>query len=470
VESAEAEAIFGQGREVVIEVLVGMARRIEELERRVGMNSKNSSRPPSQDPPGASPRAPRKSSGRKRGGQKGHPGRYRKLVAPGRLSEPPVQCWPERCGDCKEPLGEGEDAAPVWRHQVFELPEVSVEVLEYRMHRVRCDGCGAESRADLPGGVSHSSFGPRLCAFVVKLSVAERLSHRQIASIVSELVGCEISVGSIAEILTRAGDALAENHSELVAYMHGAPVLNIDETSWRGPPGKRWYCWGAFTENVAVFLLRPSRARAVATLLLGEDPCGIVCSDRYSAYAHLDPAHRQACLSHVLRDFQSHSQRPGAKGEFGTAGLQLLWEAFTIWHAFQAADHPRVWLTERMAALSHAFGSLIEMGLEDPDPHTSRFAREISKLDGALWTYTHTDGVAPTNNHAERMLRPAVIKRKLSGGSRSTEGATTSERLMSAAATCRLQARSFHEHLTETFTLAARGLPAPSLLPATAPP
>jgi transposase len=79
----------------------------------------------------------------------------------------------------------------------------------------------------------------------------------------------------------------------------------------------------------------------------------------------------------------------------------------------------------------------------------------------ARWIYTHTDGVQPTNNHAERMLRPVVLKRKLSGGSRSTAGATTSERLMSAAATCRLQARSFHEHLTETFTLAARGLPAP---------
>ena len=465
----EAEAIFEQGREVVIEALVGMTRRIEELERRVGMNSQNSSRPPSQDPPGAPPRAPRKSSGRKRGGQKGHPGRYRKLVAPERLSEPPVERWPERCGDCKEPLGEGQDTAPVWRHQVFELPEVSVEVLEYRMHRVRCGGCGRESRADLPDGVAHSSFGPRLCAFVVKLSVAERLSHRQIASVISELVGCEISVGSIAEILARAGDALAENHTELVRYMHGAPVANIDETSWR-LAGKRWWCWGAFTENVAVFLLRPSRARAVARELLGEDPRGIVCSDRYSAYAHLDPAHRQACLGHLLRDFQSHSQRPGVKGEFGRAGLGLLGEAFTIWHAFGAADHPRAWLAEQMAPLSHAFGTLIEMGLEDPDPRTSRFAREISKLDGALWTYTHTDGVQPTNNHAERMLRPIVLKRKLSGGSQSTEGATTSERLMSAAATCRLQARSLHEHLTETFTLAAHGLPASSLLPAAAPP
>jgi hypothetical protein len=91
-----------------------------------------------------------------------------------------------------------------------------------------------------------------------------------------------------------------------------------------------------------------------------------------------------------------HSQRPGAKGEFGRAGLQLLGEPFTIWHAFQAADHPRARLAERMASLSRAFGALIEMGLEDPDLHTSRFAREISKLDGALWTYTHTDGVQPS--------------------------------------------------------------------------
>lgn len=439
--------------------------RIEELERRVGLSSRNSSLSPSQDPPGAPRRPPRKGSGRKRGGQGGHPGRYRQLVARERLSEAPVERWPERCGDCGQPLGEGEDAARVWRHQVFELPEISVQVREYRMHRVACGCCGRETRAGLPDGVSPSPFGPRLCALVVKLSVEERLSHRQIATVASQLVGCEIAVGSIAAILERAGDALEETHAELVRYVQQAPVVNVDETSWR-VIARRWWCWGAFTQTVAAFMIRSSRSRKVAVELLGESPAGIVCSDRYCAYAHLDPARRQACLSHLIRDFESHSQRPGAKGEFGKAGLELLGSAFTLWHECQREEHSRGWLTERMTPISRAFGALIEIGLEDPDERTSRFAHEIAKLEGGLWTYSHTDGVQPTNNHAERMLRPVVIKRRLSHGNQSANGATTTERLLTAAATCRLQARNFHEHLTTTLKRAALGLPAPSLLSA----
>jgi len=238
---------------------------IEELGRRVGMNSGNSSKPPSSDGPGVAPRSPRKSSGGKHGAQWGHRGNFRALVGADRVNET-VERWPSVCGGCNEPLPEGQDAAPVWRHQVFELPDVAVEVREYRMHRVSCAGCGRETREGLPDGVPVSCFGPRLCALVVKLSVCERLSHRQIAGVLSELLGCAISIGSVAAILKRAGDAHAETHQELVRFAHSAPVLNVDETGWR-LPGQRWWCWGAFTSKVAVLMIRATRERLVLKAL-----------------------------------------------------------------------------------------------------------------------------------------------------------------------------------------------------------
>ena len=195
-ERAEAEAIYDAGREVVVEVLLRMDRqigqltaRVERLERELAKNSRNSSRPPSSDPPRTSrPARSKGRSGKQQGAQPGHEGKGRELLPSWAVDEV-VEHWPARCA-CGHAFSEGERVAvgePV-RHQVEELPQISTVVVEHRCPRARCPDCGRRQRAQLPADVAASAFGPRLQAAVTTLAVRNRISRRDSVELCSELL------------------------------------------------------------------------------------------------------------------------------------------------------------------------------------------------------------------------------------------------------------------------------------------
>ena len=182
-ERAEAEAIYEQGRETVVAVLLELSsqnallrqevaelrervarqeERIGELERRLNRNSRNSSLPPSLDPPAAPERRQTAPSGRSRGAQPGHEGHGRRL-APLEAVDAVIDHWPARCA-CGHRFSETE-RRPIGqpaRHQVAELPAIAVILSEHRLQRLRCPDCGAVTRAALPPDVQPGAFGPRL--------------------------------------------------------------------------------------------------------------------------------------------------------------------------------------------------------------------------------------------------------------------------------------------------------------------
>jgi transposase len=297
VERAEAEAVYGRGRGVVVAVLLRMdeqirrlgervARqdeRIAELERRLNRDSRNSSTPPSEDPPGASERKRADPSGRGQGAQPGHPGRGRGSL-PLEAVDEVVDHWPRSCG-CGHPFA-GDERDPICepaRHRVGELPEIAVRVTEHRLHRLRCPDCGASARAELWAELPAGAFGPRLEAAVATLAVRNRVSRRDTVELLDELFGARLSSGTVDAILGRTATALDEPHEDLLDHIRCAPAVNIDETGWR-LKGKRRTLWGAATPAAAVFRIAPDRHERDALALLGEDFEGVVGSDRWWAY------------------------------------------------------------------------------------------------------------------------------------------------------------------------------------------
>jgi transposase len=473
-ERAEAEAILDGDRETAVALLMRVGELIEanrrlearvaELEHRLNRSSRNCSLPPSQDPPSAPPRPRQPGSGRQRGGQPGHEGKNRPLLPLERVDRV-VEHWPERCPACAHVFGEDErvDAAAVQRHQVAELPPVAVSVSEHRLHRLRCPACAAETRAELPAGVPPSAFGPRLQAAVATVAVRNRVSRRDSVELMEELFGVELSTGSVDAIVERAGEALAAPHAGLHDQIRSASSVNIDETGWR-TAGKRRTLWGALTERAAVFRIAPDRHEREAKALLGEDFEGIACSDRWWAYNYLDPERRQLCWAHLVRDFTAHSEGLAAQKEFGKAGLSIAAAVFEAWEQFRESGD-RAGLLARIGPLKQELRALLEQaaGKSTKTKYHRLFANNLLKHWPALWTFTHTDRVEPTNNHAERGLRGAVIYRKLSLGSQSERGERTTERLLSASITCRLQERSLFAYLTDALTAGIRGDPIPTL-------
>jgi transposase len=470
VERAEAEAIYDAGREAVVEVLLAMDRRIaqlearvEQLERRLGRNSRNSSLPPSQDPPGAPTRGRGKDrSGRPPGGQSGREGRGRELLPAWAVDEL-VDHWPASCV-CGHAFAQAERVAcrePA-RHQVEELPQIAVRVTEHRCQRVRCPGCGLERSGELPPEVAGSAFGPRLQAAVAALSVRNRVSRRDLVELCEELFGARISIGSIDAILDRASDALEAPYDQLLGRARRSRALNVDETGWR-LKGARRTLWGVFTEKIAVFKVTEDRHERHLRELLA-DHTGIVTSDRWWAYDHLPLRRRQVCWSHLQRDFQAQAEGSGAEHELGQAGLRICERLFWAWEVYQHT-HDRPQLQRTIRGLRRELKPILRQyrGKAPRYKRSRGLARNLLKAWPALWTFADRPGVTPTNNHAERGLRGAVIYRKLSLGSQSHHGEERTERLLSASITCRLQRRSLFAYLTELLDANARGDPLPAL-------
>jgi transposase len=450
--------------------LVRLRARVQELEARLKQDSSNSSRPPSADPPSAPARPPRPLRGRRRGAQPGHEAHQRLAVPPERV-DVVVEHWPERCGRCQAPL-EADPAlvvaAPV-RHQVTELPPVRAEVTEHRLQRVRCPSCGGETRAGLPPEVPRGAFGPRLQAAVALLSGRYRLSRREVAEVAEDLLGAPLAVGSVDVLCQATAQALAAPVAELAAAVRQADAVHADETGWR-QAGQRQWLWVVVASLMTVFTLAASRGSGVIKGLLGADFGGRVTSDRWSAYTWLPPEQRQVCWAHLVRDFRALLDWGPKARAFAEAALELTAQVFGAWDRERAEPTGRQRLRLEMQPLQDEFRALLEAGRQHPTAKVAGLSQQLLKLWPALWTFVTVPGVEPTNNAAERALRPAVLWRKGSFGTQSDDGNHFVARLLSVAATCKQQRRPLLEYLTAVCIAAQHGQPIPSLLPAPAQP
>ena len=273
---------------------------VDKLREQVNKNSRNSSKPPSSDLPQKRTYPKPEPSGRKKGGQKGHPGKGRKLKPASQVSRVVIS-KPVACATCGALLL-GEDPHPV-RHQVSELPRVEPELIEYQLHTLACCVCGAQNAAEWPADMPTGSFGERLQATVGYLGGRFGISHRDIQEALETIFHVEISLGSIPAQEQGVSQAVQQPVAAAQQYVQTQAVVNLDETSWQQWT-KNFWLWVCTTPAVTVFRLFPTRGAAGAEELLGEGYDGIVGSDRYSADNRLDPLKRQVCWAHLKRDFQ----------------------------------------------------------------------------------------------------------------------------------------------------------------------
>lgn len=434
--------------------------RVKALEERLGMNSRNSSRPPSSDPPNV-PKREHKPSGRKPGGQPGHEGKGRTLL-PIEAVDEVVDVKPERCACCGADLS-GVDPHPV-RHQVTELPPVKAKVTEYQLHTLACPQCGESTPAWLPEGIPRGAFGPRIQALVSMFSGAYTTSKRNIQDLLSDCFGVDLALGSVCPLEQATSQAVAAPVEEAKAYVKAQPAANIDETGWRQENRKAWL-WTAVTGLVSVFLIRASRGSKVVRELIGETFCGTVGSDRFSAYSFLPLRWRQICWGHLKREFQAFVDRGGPSAPIGEALIEQVELMFGWWYRVRDGTLKRSTFQGYMGKVRGRVNDLLRQGQRCAHPKTASTCREILKVEPALWTFVRKKGVEPTNNAAERALRHGVLWRKSSFGTQSQEGSLFVERMMTVVTTLRQQKRNVLEYLTAACEAALRGETPPSLLP-----
>jgi transposase len=452
--------------------LANRDKKIDELEHQLAgrkKDSSNSSKPPSSDGPAASKRIhpQRKKSGRKPGGQKGHPGTYRALV-PTEKADEVIEVFPSAC-TCghrfpKDGKGLCKTGKP-HRHQVTEIPEIRPHITEYRFWRIICPECGKVIWAPVPREILNQ-FGPKLTALLAFLTVFCRMPRRKMEELLENVFATPISLGSTQKAVEETSTALQPSHQELERQLPNEPVLNGDETGWRNNGVKLWL-WVFVAHSFAFFTIAKSRSSEVLYQLLGPQFLGILCTDRFSAYIKYHKGVAQFCWAHLKRDLLGIQQfaRTTVADHFARDALALHARLFRLWHRFRKGDFDRAHLIQKSIPLEKKFFALAEKHLDCADGEVRALARLFFSQTERLFAFIKHPGVEPTNNISERTLRTAVQWRKICFGNRSKQGEIATARLLTAAATCKMQQRNILEFLTETVRAYRAGQSTPSLLP-----
>lgn len=428
--------------------------RIFQLEEQLNTNSRNSSKSPSQDPF----RQSRKSqpSGRKQGGQPGHTGHSRKMMPLDAVTKI-VEIKPNHCPRCGINTFEIDPVAIKYR-QVVELSTPSPDVTQYNVCTCRCSKCGKKVKAEVPQEAK-SSFGPRLKAFLTMLAGEAHVTKRKIRTVIRHL-GIEVSLGTVCNTHHLANILLQTPFEEIRAAVLQSSNVNADESSWRFKRLRHWL-WVGATSIATFFCIDPSRSRATfQTIFHGF--CNTLTSDRYGAY-NLYPGSRQACLAHIRRDFIKVSERPNADGAIGRILCDQLDTIFSHWKQFKTGTLSRSDLQQQSQEMIENIKLALIIGSAGDKISSKTAALCYDLLDrfDTLWTFLSEEYVEPTNNLAERNLRPAVIYRKLTGGSQSKWGMEFVERLLTVVCTCRQQTKNVFTFLTDIFHAYSCNGPAP---------
>ncbi len=442
--------------------VVELETRMAELESRLKQNSTNSSKPPSGDGPQTPARPNKFRSGRKPGGQPGHQGHQRELV-PIEKVDKIIPVKPENCRGCHAPLT-GNDENPR-RHQVTEIPEIQPHITEYQLHALTCPRCHIETTAVLPDAVPQGAFGPHTVAIVSLLTGIYHLGRRQAVQAMWDIFGVRMALGSVTACEQTTSQALETPVAEALTYIKGQNVKNADETSWyEGVDRKKVWLWVALTEKVTAILIRASRGTEIAKDLLGE-AFGVLITDRWCAYTWWPLRWRQLCWAHLKRHFQAFAEAGGKAERIGLVLLEETKLLFEWWHRVRDGTLARSTFRNYVAPLRNRVKDLLQEGTACDHLKTEGMCREILKLEPAMWTFARLEGVSPTNNAAERAIRPSVIWRKICFGTHSEAGSRFVERIMTVVCTLKQQDRNIVNYVKTCVEAQMRGDCSPSLLP-----
>ena len=435
--------------------MAALKEQIETLKQLLNLNSRNSSKPPSQD------QKPNRPSGQNRGGAKaGHQANQRQALPEERIDER-KSCTADCCPKCGSEKLMSVGSARF--HQHIEMKDGRCIVTEYHREKYRCPKCGRRFSAELPAGVGASPYGPGFQSTVAMMTGRYHLSKRDVGSLFKELFAIPVSCGAVCKIEARLTKSLEAPYQEIVdEVQRGAEVTHVDETGWRDR-GRNHWIWLASTKVLSLFKIDQSRSRDARDRLLGPLFTTPIVTDRYSAYTNLEAPH-QYCLSHLIRNLRRFEDSRGETGLLSREILKELHALFRTWRLYEQDEISRVQLRNRGSYRRRRVRSWLINGFISGNQKFSTFCSTLLHQYDRLWTFLRVPGMSPTNNQAERDLRYLVIKRKKNIGTQSLVGQQFIARFASVYQTLHKRGRSALKYLTENLICHQANLPSLPLL------
>ncbi|BAZ29660.1 transposase IS66 (plasmid) [Cylindrospermum sp. NIES-4074] len=479
----ESETLRQLATEQLVEMIIEQANAIVQLKSKVielqqeieklkvsrDLDSTTSSKPPSGDilkkPENKQEDKPEESEAAKRkpGGQPGHPGKTRKGF--GRVDRFEI-LRPQMCSCCGQREFRAEPIK-IETQQVAQLVERPIEIVEYQRYTCICSECGETQTAEWsPEMVPGQDIGIRLQAFLGWINNYGHLSYEKQQELLWELGEIEIGVGTLVATNERIDGAVAQSIDLLKEWIKQTqPNIHSDETPWVVKGVKEWL-WIFANTDFALFHAADTRSRAELESLLGSSYEGVLSSDDYSAYNGYPVKAQQKCLAHLRRHFKKLIKLPGLNNqEIGAKFINLIDEAFKNYALFQQTQNIvefLSWTSEFKTKVE----SSIKIWIDKAGGEASKLLRSLRNKAHQWWYFLDHPEIPPDNNLAERTLRLAVTKRKVSGGSRSMERFQDTANLLTVIQTCRRQGRSVIEFFEQAIkAIVNTAVQTPSLIP-----
>ena len=355
-------------------------------------------------------------------GQKiGHKGLTRSYSAP----DSQVEVTADRCPDCGSELG---SPFRIESRIIEEIPKPQpVMVTEYKIAHYRCPCCRKEVVAKDASCPHEGKFGNNTIAQATLLKYEDRLPHRKIENALNRMHGLKISPATIFDLTRRAAEAVQSEYDAILNKIRGAPILYVDETGIHVQGEKHWI-WTFTTPSETFFVIRKSRGTKVLIEVLTRRFKGIIVCDGWKPYARFTKR-LQRCWAHLLRESKDLSEKFEEAIPLHNA-LKELYESLT--KALENDPPPEVRMNlwnSAQEALRHWIGNVYSI------EKVQRFIGKINNGFDYWFTFIINPGVEPTNNRAERALRPQVILRKILGTLRNDKGTSIHERIMTTLTT-----------------------------------
>lgn len=352
----------------------------------------------------------------------------------------------ENCPDCGRKLSGGWIVS---KRQTIEIPQTPIEITDHVFVARRCGVC---NKVHIPklgiaeGVVGKCRVGPRLISLIATLAIAKRMPHRAIQKLLDGLYGVHISLGEITEILHKVARFAKDKVQWILRQIRGSPHAHGDETGWR-ENGINGYLWSLSTPELRYFHFDISRAATVPKRLLGICFDGVLVCDFYGGYNFYDgPVQR--CWVHLLRDLKKLIETY-PDDENVCKWVESIRAIYKVAKRIAERGFVESIRTRLRQELEAKLLLIAQPYVKNKSAPQRVLAERIDKHLGELFIFVQYLGCPSGNNAAERAIRPAVIARKISGGTRSENGSMTRTMLMSVFGTWTLQGKDLLKACTD---------------------